>query len=153
MRTERAILIAFFGNYLINNVVAAVVALLGLGGNATLQYVVYFVLAAAAVIIFTWWYLKGGDKGNAMKDAAIFAGVAFLTAVVTAFVSGISGVLTQTGSFSQLVAVLPNFWPFLWNWSTLALLAYWIVPAALAGWWLQRGAKPAMSSAAPRPMV
>ncbi len=146
------ILIAFLGNYLINNVVAAIVALLPLSGNTTTQYVVYFVLAAIATGIFTWWFLKAVPKGMAMKSAAIFGGVAFVVAVVTAFVSGISGVLTQTGSLSQLVSVLPNFWPFLWNWSTLALLAYWVIPAAAIGWWMQRGASQPMASA-PKPMI
>ena len=153
MRTERAILIAFLGNYLINNVVAAIVALLGLSGNPTMQYVVYFALAAVAVVIFTWWYLKGARKADAMIDAVIFAGIAFATAVVTAFVSGVSGVLTQTGSFSQLISVLPNFWPFLWNWSTLALLGYWVIPGALVGWWMQRGSVPMSAPAMPRPMI
>src|SRR4051812_2463111 len=46
MRIERLILITFLGNYLINNVVAAIVALLPLSGNTTAQYVIYFVLAA-----------------------------------------------------------------------------------------------------------
>ena len=152
MRIERAILIAFLGNYLINNVVAAVVALFGLSGNATVQYVVYFVLAAIAAGIFTWWYFKGGSKASALKDALIFAIIAFVTAVVTAFVSGVSGVLTQTGSLSQLVSVLPNFWPFLANWSTLALLGYWLIPAVALGWWMQRGAM-TMTSMPPKPMI
>jgi hypothetical protein len=31
--------------------------------------------------------------------------------------------------------VIPNFWPFLANWSTVVLLAYWIIPAAAVGWY------------------
>ncbi len=137
MRIERLILIAFLGNYLINNIVAAVVAVLPLAGNTTAQYVVYFVLAALAAAAFTWWYLKSAPKGNALQEGAIFGAGAFVVAVVTAFISGISGVLAQTGSFSQLISVLPNFGPFIWNWSTLALLGYWVIPGAALGWWMQ----------------
>lgn len=137
MRIERLILIAFLGNYLINNIVAAVVALLPLGGNTMAQYIIYFVLAALAAGVFTWWYFMDVPKGDALKNAAIFGAGAFLVAVITAFVSGISGVLAQTGSFSQLISVLPNFGPFIWNWSTLALLGYWVIPAVAFGWWMQ----------------
>jgi hypothetical protein len=137
MRIERLILIAFLGNYLINNIVAAIVALLPLHGNTTAQYVIYFILAAAAAAGFTWWYLKDMPKADALKAGAIFGAGAFVVAVVTAFVSGISGVLAQTGSFSQLISVLPNFGPFIWNWSTLALLGYWVIPAAALGWYFQ----------------
>jgi len=141
MRIERLILIAFLGNYLINNIVAAIVALLPLSGNTMAQYVIYFVLAALAAAAFTWWYMKGMSTSDALKQGAIFGAGAFLVAVVTAFVSGISGVLAQTGSFGQLVSVLPNFGPFIWNWSTLALLGYWVLPAAALGWYLQMMAK------------
>lgn len=141
MRIERLILIAFLGNYLINNIVAAIVALLPLTGNTTAQYVIYFVLAALAAATFTWWYLKDMQMSAALKEGAIFGGGAFVVAVITAFVSGISGVLAQTGSFSQLVSVLPNFGPFIWNWSTLALLGYWVLPAAALGWYFQMMAK------------
>src|SRR3954470_14943989 len=145
MRIERLILIAFLGNYLINNIVAAIVALLPLTGNTTAQYVIYFVLAALAAAGFTWWYLRGSSTALALKDGAIFGAGAFVVAVVTAFVSGISGVLAQTGSFTQLISVLPNFGPFIWNWSTLALLGYWVLPAAALGWYLQvQGGKMSM---------
>lgn len=137
MRIERLILISFLGNYLINNIVAALVAMLPVSGNTTAQYVVYFVLAAIAAAAFTWWYFMGMSKSDALKQGAMFGIGAFLVAVVTAFVSGISGVLAQTGSFSQLIAVLPNFGPFIFNWSTLALLGYWLVPAVAIGWWMQ----------------
>jgi hypothetical protein len=139
MRIERLILISFLGNYLINNIVAAIVAMIPLSGNTTAQYVIYFVLAAVAAGIFTWWYLKDMSKSDALIQGAIFGAGAFVVAVVTAFVSGISGVLAQTGSFSQLISVLPNFGPFILNWSTLALLGYWVLPAAALGWWLQMG--------------
>ena len=146
MRIERLILVSFLGNYLINNIVAAIVAVLPLTGNTTAQYVVYFILAALAAAAFTWWYFKGMSTSDALKQGAIFGVGAFVVAVITAFVSGISGVLAQTGSFSQLISVLPNFGPFIWNWSTLALLGYWIVPAAALGWWMQMKMKGGMSS-------
>jgi hypothetical protein len=151
MRYERAILISFIGNYLINNLVAAIVAVMGLSGNTTMQYSVYIALASIAVALFTWWYLKPAPKANGLMDGAIFGVIAFVVAVVTAFVSGISGVITQTGSLAQVASVLPNFWPFLANWSTLALLAYWVVPGALVGFFLQRGSS--SGTEAPRPMI
>jgi|GEM_PF-781800 len=141
MRIERLILIAFLGNYLINNIVAAIVAVLPLSGHTMAQYIIYFVLAAIAAGIFTWWYMMGMSKADGLKQGAIFGAGAFVVAVITAFVSGISGVLAQTGSFSQLVSVLPNFGPFIWNWSTLALLGYWLIPAAALGFYLQWQAK------------
>jgi hypothetical protein len=153
MKLERSILVAFLGNYLINNIVGAIVALLPLGpAGGTAQYVVYIALAALAAGFFAWWALKGmGD----LKSGATFGAVAFVVAVCTALVSGIAGVLTQTGSFSQLIAVLPNFGPFLLNWSTLALLGYWLVPGALVGYLLQRSAPSASAipPGAPRPMI
>lgn len=137
IKYERAILISFLGNYLINNLVAAIVAVMGLSGNTAVQYAVYIALAAVAVVLFTWWYMKPLPKENAVMDGAVFGAIAFAVAVVTAFVSGISGVITQTASLSQVVSVLPNFWPFLANWSTLALLGYWVVPAAGIGLMMQ----------------
>lgn len=153
MKYERAILVSFLGNYLINNLVAAIVAILGLSGNATAQYGVYIALAAIAVVLLTWWYLKALPKATALMDAAVFGVIAFVVAVITAFVSGISGVLTQTGQISQVVSVLPNFWPFLWNWSTLALLGYWVIPAAVVGYLLQRQAPKPVPPGTPRPMI
>ena len=144
MRIERIILISFIGNYLINNIVAAAVALMQLSANVAAQYTAYFILAAIATSLFTWWFLKGGEKSKSLKEGIVFGISAFVVAVITAFVSGISGVLTQTGSFSQLISVLPNFGPFLWNWSTLALLGYWIVPATAIGWWMQMAGKKMM---------
>ncbi len=152
MRIERSILVAFIGNYLINNIVGAVVALLPLGGQGSpAQYVVYIALAGLMAGVFTWWALKGMGS---LKAGAIFGGIAFVVAVCTALLSGIAGVLAQTGSFSQLISVLPNFGPFLWNWSTLALLAYWVVPAVVVGFLMQRSAAaPAIPQGMPRPMI
>lgn len=148
MNLERAILIAFIGNYLANNVVAALVALIPAstsGATITPQYVVYVALAALVVAILTWWYMRGASRSDGLKAGSIFGAIGFLTAIATAFVTGITGVLTQTGSFSQVMGVIPNFGPFLFSWSTLVLLGYWVIPAALVGWALARKAPAPMS--------
>jgi len=140
MNIERSILVSFLGNYLTNTVVAALVALIPASatpGILTPQYISYVVLAVIVVGILTWWYMKAAPRS--LKAGIIFGVIGFVVAIVTAFVSGIAGVLTQTGSFSQMLTVIPNFWPFLASWSTLVLLLYWVIPAALVGWWLGRG--------------
>ena len=152
MKYERAVLITFLGNYLINNLVAALVALMGLSGNAPAQYTVYFILAAIAVALFTWWYLCPMSKANAMKESLILGGIAFVVAVITAFISGISGVLAQTGSFGQMISVLPNFWPYVFTWSTLALLGYWLIPAGVVGYLIQKKTAKG-GGAVPPPMI
>jgi len=140
MKIERAILIAFLGDYLINNVVAAIASFVPAGtGTITAQYVTFIILAAILVIVLTWWYLKAIPASWAMKAGVWFGVIGFLTSIVTAFVTGVSGVLVQTASFPTLWSVLPNFWPFIWSWSTLVLLGYWLIPAALLGWWMGRG--------------
>ncbi|MCE9541549.1 hypothetical protein K8R03_03255 [Candidatus Kaiserbacteria bacterium] len=138
---ERSILIAFLGNYLNNNVIAALVALLPAsqgGGIFTLQYIAYVILAAVCVGILTWWY---GAKSA--QSGAVFGLIGFAVAIVTAFLTGITGVLAQTGSLSQMVGILPNFWPFIANWSTLVLLGYWVIPAAAIGWYKGNSMRPA----------
>ena len=135
MNVERSILVAFLGNYLINTVVAAVVALVPAstgGGVLTPQYISFVVLAVIVVAILTWWQ---GARG--LNAAVVFGVVGFLVAIATAFVTGVAGVLAQTGSLSSVAGVLPNFWPFLANWSTAVLAGYWIIPAALIGWYMQ----------------
>jgi hypothetical protein len=134
MNIERAILVGFLGNYLINTVVAGLVSLVPAtqgGGFLTPQYITFVVVSAVVAFILTWWY---GARG--LQGGALFGVTGFLVAIVTAFISGISGVLAQTGSLSSVGNILPNFWPFIWNWSTLVLLCYWVIPAALEGWWL-----------------
>jgi hypothetical protein len=141
MNLERAILIAFLGNYLINNVVAALVALIPpstSGATITPQYIAYVILAAIFAAALTWWYLKG-TTGDGIRNGVIFGVLAFVISLLTAFVTGIAGVLAQTGSFSQMITIIPNFGPFLMSWSTLVLLGYWVIPAALIGWWMGRG--------------
>jgi hypothetical protein len=148
MQMERSVLISFLGNYLNNNIVAAVVALLpasAAGGMLTTQYIGYVVLAAISVGIFTWWM-----GARSLKAGVMFGVIGFVVAILTAFVSGISGVLTQTGSLSQMVGILPNFVPFIVNPSTLVLLGYWVIPAALVGWYRGKGMHTA-STPAPMP--
>ncbi len=140
MKTDRAILIAFLGNYLINTVLAAVVALVPAaanGGMFTAQYITFIILSAVLVGVLAWWY---GVRD--VKAGALFGVIGFLVAIVTAFVTGVAGVLAQTGSLSAVAGVLPNFWPFLWNSSTLVLLGYWVIPAAAIGWYSQPKAAP-----------
>ena len=135
MKTDRAILIAFLGNYLVNTVLAAVVALVPAsadGGIFTAQYITFIVLSAILVAVLAWWY-----GARDLKGGAIFGAVGFLVAIATAFVTGVAGVLAQTGSLSAVAGVLPNFCPFLWTWPTLALLGYWVIPAAAMGWYSQ----------------
>ncbi len=156
MNFERGFLIAFFGNYLINTVAAALVALVPASQDpaavVTPQYITFVILGAIIVALLTWWYMRGAVKG--LQSGIIFGVLGFVMAIAVAFVTGVSGVLGQTGSFSSVAQVLPNFWPFLWNWSTLVLLGYWIIPAAAIGWWL--GGMSAMKSSTPaapaRPM-
>jgi|SRR5665213_3096892 len=141
MKIERAILIAFLGNYLVNNVVAAIAAFIPAGtGTFTAQYITFIVLAVILVGIVTWWYLKTTSASMALMGGVWFGVIGFVVAIVTAFITGVSGVLVQTASFSTLWSVLPNFGPFLWSSSTLVLLGYWIVPAILIGWWMSRKA-------------
>ncbi len=149
MKLERAILLAFFANYLVNNVVAAVVALIppsATPGVFTPQYTSFVVLSALLVAVFAWWYMK---KGADIRMGVIFGVTGFLVAVLTALISGLAGVVLQTGSLAQIVSVLPNFWPFLYNWSTLVLLGYWVIPAVAIGWWLGRSSSMATNVSKP----
>jgi hypothetical protein len=141
MKIERAILIGFIGNYLINTVAAALVSLIpstGATGMLTPQYITFVIISAIVVAILTWWFGARGWYAGLM-----FGLIAFVTAIVTAFLTGIAGVLAQSGSFSSVVHVLPNFWPFLWNWTTLVLLGYWVIPAVVVGYFTRGGAAPA----------
>ena len=148
MKLERAILLAFFANYLVNNVVAAIVALIPASatpGVFTPQYISFVALSALLVAVFAWWYM---EKGGSLKMGAIFGVTGFVVAILTALISGLSGVVLQTGSLSEMFNVLPNFWPFLYNWSTVVLLGYWVLPAVVIGWWVARNAV----SDAPKPI-
>src|SRR3989344_743015 len=141
MKVERMILIAFLGNYLVNNVVAGLASLVPANPAATepmltAQYFTFAILAAITVGIIAWWYFNGARVD--LMQGLIFGVVGFVVTVVTAFITGVSGVLLQTGSLSQVAAVLPNFGPYLVNKTTLVLLVIWILPALLVGWFLQK---------------
>jgi len=137
MNIERSIFTTFLANYLINTVATALVSLIPAstgGGVLTPQYISFVVLAVVIVAFFAWWQgVKGFNAG------IIFGIIGFVVAIATAFVTGISGVLAQSGSFSQVVSVLPNFWPFLASWSTLVLLGYWVIPPVVIGWLKGKG--------------
>lgn len=144
MKLERSIFTTFLGNYLINTVATALVALIPAstgGGIFTPQYVSFVLLAVVVVAFFAWWQ---GVRG--VKAGLMFGIVGFVVAIATAFVTGISGVLAQTASFSQVMSVLPNFWPFLASWSTLVLLGYWVIPPVIVGWLKGKGMSPSASA-------
>ncbi len=152
------ILIAFFGNYLVNNVVAALASLVpatqGSTSILTPQYITFMVLAALLLGAVAWWYLMRMSRAGALMQGLIFGVVGFVVAIATAFVTGIAGVILQTGSLAQVAAVLPNFGPYIMNKTTLILLCLWIIPAVLIGWFMQRRmSAPAASPAMPRPMI
>jgi hypothetical protein len=90
---------------------------------------------------------------NALMGGIVFGVGAFVISILTTFVSGIAGVLAQTGSLAQVGSVLPNFGPFIWSWSTLILLCFWVIPAALVGWWLQMRSSKMAHSSMPPPMM
>lgn len=138
MKWERIVLIAFFANYIINNVVAGIVSLIKAtpgGGIWTAQYMTFILLAAVTTACATLWYFCHQSKVSALVQGAVFGVSGFVIAIATALISGISGVLQQTGSLAQVAAVLPNFVPFLKNWTTLALLGYWVIPALAVGYY------------------
>ncbi|MBM3271918.1 hypothetical protein FJY94_01370 [Candidatus Kaiserbacteria bacterium] len=148
MKLERLILTAFFGNYIINTIVAAVVSMIPPSQTQsmlTAQYISFVILAAIVSALFAYWYFRGAAVADGLKRGAIFGVGAFIVAILTTFISGTANVLMQSGSLSQVVAVIPNFGPFLLNWTTLVLLAYWVIPAALIGHWLSRKATTSQS--------
>lgn len=142
MKYERAALIAFVGNFLINNI-ATLITLLVPGtptgaGWSDPHFIVYILVAALFVAGFTWWYARPFSSFK-LIDGAIFGVLGFVISIATAFVTGVSGVAMQ-GGFSQVAAALPNFVPFLFSWTTLVLAAFWILPALGVGAWLGRKA-------------
>lgn len=142
MKIERMILIAFLGNYLVNNVAAGLASLVPPTQATTqlqqifsAQYMTFAVLAAITAGVVAWWYFKkmSGD----WMQGLIFGGVGFVVAVVTAFVTGIAGILIQGGTLAQVASALPNFGPYLWQPTTLVLFIVWVAPGALVGYFLQ----------------
>ena len=121
IKWERLVLVAFLGNYLIINLVSAIVALFPAstsGATITPQYIAFVVLAAIAVALLTRWYFcKEESKSNALKQGVIFGLGGFVIAILTTLISGVSSVMAQTGSISKVFEVLPNFGPYLANWS------------------------------------
>jgi len=156
MKVERMILIVFLGNYLVNNVVAGLASLVPANPAATepmltAQYFTFAILAAVAIAIIAWWYFKSAAAG--LVPGLIFGVVGFVVTVVTAFITGVSGVLLQTGSLGQVAAVLPNFGPYLINKTTLVLFVIWIVPAILVGWFLQKRTTSSAPMSSPSSMM
>lgn len=130
------ILIAFLGNYLVNNVAAGLAALIPPsqgGGLLSAQYLTFVLFAAITTAIMAWWYLMRLAREIGIVQGLIFGVVGFVTAIVTAFITGIAGVLLQTNSLAQVAQVLPHFGPYLLNWTTLILLGVWIIPAVIVG--------------------
>lgn len=155
MNWERLLLVAFFGNYLINNVVAGIVSLVPAkagGGLLTPQYILYVILAGIVVGLVTWWYFRKAPAAT-WQEGLVYGVSGFVISIATTFVSGVAGVLAQSGSLSQLISVLPNFGPFLWSWSTLVLLAFWVLPAGFVAWWIQMKMTKSVAAPAPAPMM
>jgi hypothetical protein len=135
---ERLGLIAFFGNYFVNNVVAGIASLVPTSQSAanpylTAQYLTSAVLALIVLGALAYWYLMRMSRPGALMQGLIFGVVGFVVAVVTALVTGICSVLLQTGSLSQVKATLPNFGPYLVSPTTLILFGLWVVPGVTAG--------------------
>jgi hypothetical protein len=155
MKWERLFLIAFLGNYIINNVVAGVVSLIPASTGSSLftpQYITYVILAMIVVGLLTLWYFRRAPMAS-WRTGLIFGVSGFVISILTTFVSGIAGVLAQSGSLSQVITVLPNFGPFLWNWSTLILFFFWVIPATFVGWWIQMKMAKKMVTPPPSPMM
>jgi hypothetical protein len=124
MTLERALLISFLGNYLINNVAAPLAAFVPSDSGAiTPQYIAFIAFAGVIVAAVTWWYLVSA-KTDIIVSSGLFGIVGFAVSIATSLITGISGVLVQTASISTLLNVLTNFLDFVWNWSTLVLLGY-----------------------------
>ena len=148
------VLVAFFGNYLVNNVAAGFASLVPAtqGGNPilTTQYITFAVLAAITTGIMAWLYMwlnsLIGRPAGGLVQGLIFGAVGFVVAVLTALLTGIAGVLLQTGSLAQVASVLPNFGPYLWQPTTAILLVVWVAPGALVGWMMQMRMKAPMAS-------
>lgn len=156
MKVERMILVAFFGNYLVNNVAAGLASLVpatsGSTSMFTSQYITFVAIAAVMLGVVAWWYLMKASHAGALMQGLVFGIVGFVVAIATAFVTGVASVLLQTGSFSQVISVLPNFGPYLINKTTIVLLGLWIVPALVVGWLMQSKMMKS-GGGIPRPMI
>ncbi len=154
--TALMILVAFLGNYLVNNIAAGLASLVpaSQGGVAYLspQYLTFVVLGAIVTGIMAWWYLwliSLIKSPGGMMAGLIFGVVGFVVAVLTAFITGVAGVLLQTGSFAQVAQVLPNFGPYLIQMTTLFLLGVWAIPGLLVGLVMEKRMKAPMAQSMP----
>ena len=145
MNLERLILIAFFGESLINVIVVGLVYAIPVGdsdGGYYLQYAFFALVAALVVGYITRWYLRGPIHDPSKFRAALRFGLGgFLISLVWSFVSGFFGLLYGGGTFGDALATIPTFVPYVLSWPTLVLAGYWIIPAMMVGWFLER--KPA----------
>ena len=147
------------GNYLVNNVAAGLAAGLvpptaGSSSLLTPQYLTFCAFAAILLGLCTWWYLTRLSRAGTLMQALIFGIVGFVLSIAAAFITGAATVLIQTGSFAQLMAVLPNFVTYLVQMTTAVLAGLWIVPALVVGFIMgKRMGSPAASPAMPRPMI
>ena len=142
MKFERMFLIAFFGNYVVNNIVAGLASLVPASQGATnpmltAQYFTFVILGLIALGLMAWWYLCGMPREGGVKLGGIFGIVGFIIAIITALVTGISGIMLQTGAFPT-AEVLARFGPYIMNKTTLVLLVLWVAPAVAVGWFMQR---------------
>jgi hypothetical protein len=154
MNFERAILISFLGGYVINNIATMLVMLIpgtptGTGFKDP-HYDMYVALAAIFCAVFAWWYSRGVKEFD-MVSGGIFGVIGFVVSIISVFISGVSGVVLQSGSFAQVGAVLPNFWPFLMSMSTVVLALFWILPSLAVAYYLsnKKGSAPASAASAP----
>src|SRR3989338_539478 len=93
------VLVAFFGNYLVNNVAAGFASLVPAtqGGNPilTTQYITFAVLAAITTGIMAWLYMwlnsLIGRPAGGLVQGLIFGAVGVVVAGPTALLAGIAG--------------------------------------------------------------
>lgn len=146
-------MIAFFGNYLINNVAASIAAFVPaakLTSTVSWQYVGTVTLAAVSVAIVTWWFFRRPRQG-ALVQGIIFGVLGFAVVLIATYVSAISSAIQQTGSFSYVPLAFSQVNASVFNWPVLIILGVWIIPATIVGWWFERRAKKSAPAAAPQP--
>ncbi len=138
MHIERAILIAFLGNYLINIILGTLIVFLPLGTNEYAQYIVYVVLAGIMTGIFSWWHLSTASRANTFTSGIVFGVIAFIVAVATALLSIIAEGFAQKTPLFGPESVLSNVVSLIFDWQILVLLGYWVVPSAIVGLLMQK---------------
>jgi hypothetical protein len=149
MQYLRAFLIAFFGNYVLSTIVPLVVyfvpgALTTSATGTTNPYYLFFIaLSAVAVALLAWWFLKTVPADKALKAGVAFGAIGFLIVVGLSVVSNISTAWIQTGSVGEIGRALASFVTIFTASQTYILLAEWLLPSALTGWWLGRKKNPA----------